>query len=445
MRSLRALAVAALALPLLLPTSPARAQSPTDWFGYHGNALHDGYAPGSPPASTPKVAWTKPLDGKVYAAPLVIGDVVIAATENNSVFALSRTTGQQVWGHHYGTPVRLSSLPCGNVDPLGITGTPVVDPASRRVFFVTVTSVGGHLRHTLLGVNWQSGRTEVSVVIDPRGQDPDVENQRGALALSRGRVLITYGGHSGDCGSFYGWLISVPTSGQGVGYARIGTRGEAGLWQPSGPSVDGSGFAYVVSGNGRATSGAWDGGNSVQVFDPVSLQRRDYFAEASWAQGNRDDSDLGSSGALLFQGRIWIQGKTSTGYVLDLHHLGGIGHPVQAVHNACDRQFGGAATHRDSLFLPCTDGIRQLVVLSNRTVRLGWKARSTIIGSPVVAGGAVWALDPAAGVLYELSERSGAVVHTVKVGATSRFATPAVSGSLLFVNTSAGITAVNGV
>jgi outer membrane protein assembly factor BamB len=445
MRSRRALAVAALALPLLLPTRPANAQAPSDWFGYHGNALHSGYASATPAPGIPTVAWKKALDGKVYASPLVLASTVIAATENNSVYALDRATGRQIWSHHFGTPVRSSSLPCGNIDPLGITGTPIFDPATRRVFFVTVTSVSGHLRHTLLGINWQSGRTEVSVVIDPRGQDPDVENQRGALALSKGRVLITYGGHSGDCGSFHGYLISVPTTGGTPGYAQIGIQGEAGLWQPSGPSVDGSGFVYVVSGNGRATSGGWDGSNSVQVFDPVSLQRRDYFAEATWAQGNRDDTDLGSSGALLFAGRVWIQGKTSTGYVLDLHHLGGIGHPLQTVRNACARQFGGGAVQGSSLFLPCTDGIRQLLVQGDRTVRLGWKAKASVTGSPVVGGGAVWALDPGAGVLYQLRQLTGAVAHTVNVGTATRFATPALSGSLMFIGTNAGITALKGI
>jgi outer membrane protein assembly factor BamB len=436
-------ALLALALPLTL-APPSQAQQPTDWFGYHGNALHDGYAPGTPPAGTPRVAWQRSLDGKAYASPLVLDFRVVAATENNTVYALDRTTGRQVWARHLGTPVRSSQLPCGNVDPLGITGTPVYDPATRRVFAVTTTSVSGHLRHTLFGLNLVSGRTEVQVPVDPPGQDPDVENQRGALALARGRVLVTLGGHFGDCGSFHGYLVSVPTSGHGAGYYRVGTKGEAGMWQPAGPAVDGSGLAYVVTGNGAATSGAWDGGNSVQVVDPVTLQRRDFFAESSWATGNRNDTDLGSSGALLFQGRIWIQGKTSTGYVLDLHHLGGIGHPLQTVRGACSRQFGGAATHRSSVFAACDDGVRQLLVQPDRTLRLGWKAPSNVSGSPVVGGGAVWSLDPGAGRLYELSERTGAVVHALAVGAATRFATPALSGSLLFVGTNAGITAVSG-
>ncbi len=438
-------AVACLAAPLLPPPAAAQADSRTDWFGYHGGAVHSGYSVGTPAPGVPRVAWRRGLDGQVQASPLVVGTLVVAATENNTLYGLDRATGRAVWSHHFGTPVRSSSLPCGNIDPLGITGTPVYDPGTGRVFAVTTTTAGGRVRHTLFGVNARNGRTEVQVVIDPRGQDPAVENQRGALNLSRGRVLITYGGHLGDCGSFHGYLVSVPTSGKGVGYYRVGTQGAAGMWQPSGPSVDGSGLVYVVSGNGRATSGAWDGGNAVHVVDPVTLRRRDFFAESTWAQGNRDDSDLGSAGALLFQGRIWVQGKTSTGYVLDLHHLGGVGHPLQTVKGACDRQFGGAATHGGSVFAPCTDGLRQLYVRPNRTVRLGWKAPSNVTGSPVVGGGAVWSLDTGAGMLYELDERSGRVVHTVGVGAVVRFATPALSGSLLFVGTRSGITAVKGV
>lgn len=433
---------------LLLSVAPgavpsAEAATSTDWFGYHGDAVHSGYSAGTPTAGTPRVAWRARLDGVTQASPLVVGSRVVAATENDSVYALDRATGRALWKRHLATPVRSSSLPCGNIDPLGITGTPVFDPTTQRVFAVTVSLAGSHLRHTLFGLDVATGATEVHVVIDPPGQDPDVENQRGALALSRGRVLITYGGHAGDCGSYHGYLASVTTAGHSLGYYKVGTLGAAGMWQPSGASVDGAGYAYVVSGNGRATTGAWDGSNAVHVVDPVTLQRKDFFAESNWAQGNRDDTDLGSSGALLFQGRVWIEGKTSTGYVLDLHRLGGIGHPLQTVSGACNAQFGGAATHGNAVFAPCTNGVRQLRVQSDRTLALGWRAPSNVIGSPVVGGGAVWSLDPA-GTLYELNETSGAVVHTVAVGPTVRFATSALSGALVLVPTKDGVTAVNG-
>ena len=77
--------------------------------------------------------------GNVYAQPLYIeggpsGPVVIAVTESNNVYALNATTGAIVWQRNVGTAVT-SGLPCGNINPLGITGTPIVDLASRSLFF----------------------------------------------------------------------------------------------------------------------------------------------------------------------------------------------------------------------------------------------------------------------------------------------------------------------
>ena len=71
------------------------------------------------------VAWNTPLDGAVYAEPLVVGGHVIVATENNSLYSLNADTGQVEWQTNIGIPATRSELPCGNIDPLGITGTPV--------------------------------------------------------------------------------------------------------------------------------------------------------------------------------------------------------------------------------------------------------------------------------------------------------------------------------
>jgi outer membrane protein assembly factor BamB len=60
--------------------------------------------------------------------------MIIAVTESNDVFALNATTGTVIWVRNLGRPV-ISDLPCGNINPVGITGTPVVDLASRRLFF----------------------------------------------------------------------------------------------------------------------------------------------------------------------------------------------------------------------------------------------------------------------------------------------------------------------
>jgi outer membrane protein assembly factor BamB len=58
--------------------------------------------------------------------------VIIAVTESNNVYALNATTGTVIWVRNLGRPVT-SGLPCGNINPVGITGTPVIDLASRRL------------------------------------------------------------------------------------------------------------------------------------------------------------------------------------------------------------------------------------------------------------------------------------------------------------------------
>src|SRR6266568_7221096 len=79
------------------------------------------------------------ISGNVYAQPLYIeggpnGPMIIAVTESNNVYALDATTGTVIWQRNVGTPVSISQLFCGNIDPIGITGTPVVDLASRSLF-----------------------------------------------------------------------------------------------------------------------------------------------------------------------------------------------------------------------------------------------------------------------------------------------------------------------
>jgi sugar lactone lactonase YvrE len=60
----------------------------------------------------------------------------------------------------------------------------------------------------------------------------------------------------------------------------------------------------------------------------------------------------------------------------------------------------------------------------------------------VIGGGRVWALDPDGGVLHALDPATGKSRGEVKVGETSRFATPALSGSTVIVPTLAGIAVV---
>src|SRR5215469_15854508 len=74
------------------------------------------------------------ISGNVYAQPLYIeggphGPMIIAVTESNNVYALNATTGAVIWQRTDIGPPVTSGLLCGNINPVGITGTPVVDLA----------------------------------------------------------------------------------------------------------------------------------------------------------------------------------------------------------------------------------------------------------------------------------------------------------------------------
>src|SRR6266511_3940357 len=105
------------------------------WVTYHGDRTRSGVARG-PTIQNVQRTWTSPtLDGDIYAEPLAIGSRVIAATENDSVYALDASTGRVVWRTNLGTPVQSSTLPCGNISPTsGITSTPVADPSTGLIY-----------------------------------------------------------------------------------------------------------------------------------------------------------------------------------------------------------------------------------------------------------------------------------------------------------------------
>jgi outer membrane protein assembly factor BamB len=417
------------------PTTPATGGGrPADWPTYHRDSLRTGYDPTVPPATGRLVRrWDVQLDGAVYASPLVVGDMTIAATEGGSLYGIR--ANRVVWRRHVGTPVPLSKLPCGNIDPLGITGTPVYDPASRTVF--AVAEVDDPIRHVLVGVDPANGRVTLSRVVDPAGADPRYLQQRGALALARGFVYIPFGGLFGDCGPYIGRVIGSRADGKApLQVFTVPTSREGGIWAPPGPVVDRSGAMYVSVGNGEATRPPYDYSDSVLRLDD-RLRITSYFAPANWAEDNAADADLGSQGPTLVGNAVFIAGKGGTAYTLDRVDLGGIGHPLSSL-PLC-RSFGGTAQYQDVVYVPCTDGLRAVRIDRAGRMTVLWHASAGITGSPVVGGGAVFSLDTGAGRLYELDPRTGRAVTSVPTGPVSRFATPALHGAAVLVGTMSGL------
>src|ERR1051326_7712562 len=109
----------ALTPPAQPTATPARVTpNSTDWTTYHRDNLRTGYIASTPDPHSLSMAWRMQLDGAVYAEPLVVGKHVIVATEGDSLYALDPTTGSVQWHTNVGSPVPLSTLPCGNIDPL---------------------------------------------------------------------------------------------------------------------------------------------------------------------------------------------------------------------------------------------------------------------------------------------------------------------------------------
>jgi polyvinyl alcohol dehydrogenase (cytochrome) len=430
-------------------TAP-RAHPAAAWPEFNENAGRTGVAAGLPEAGQLNQRWTTRLDGAVYGQPLVVGDMVIAATENDSVYALSTSTGTVIWRSHLGIPVPQSQLNgCGNIFPLGITGTPVYDQGNGLVYGVAET-VGYH--HVLFGLSVTSGAVQVRRDIDEpsRLQDPAYDQQRPALTITDGRVYAAFGGLAGDCGQYQGMVVGVPLSGAGalVSWHTPTTR-EGAVWGTAGPVVGPDGDLWVSTGNGAAGSGdPYDGSDSVNRLSP-DLSRLDFFAPATWAADNQSDLDLGSTQPVLAAGNTaFVVGKRGVGYLLDARSLGGIGRQLAAL-PVC-AAFGAAAVDGSTVYEPCRDGGGMAAVYVNaarRQIRVLWRGPGAGNGSPVLGGGAVWVTGygNSEGTLYELDPANGAVRSQIEIGAgLPHFSSLSLAGGTAFVGTLQGVVAING-
>lgn len=392
------------------------------------------------------VAWQAPLDGKVYASPLVDHGMVVAATENGSLYGLDATTGAVRWRTHLADPVPGSALPCGNIDPIGITGTPVADPANGVVYAVTTqAAAGGGVEHVLWNVDATTGGIRGQRPADAPGTDPATHLQRGALLLSGATVYIPYGGNYGDCGQYVGRVVGIPTGAGSTSTFTVPTGREGGIWAASGPATLPSGDVLVTTGNGDAEGGPWDHSDSILKLSP-QLQLLDGFAPTGWAQENSEDADLGSTGPVVLPGGSGViaAGKGGGIYLADPNALGGVGGQRAQLDN-CEAYGGGAtapvAGGGAVAYLPCNSGLLQVRVTGPAQMIRGWQAPSQITGSPVLVGTTVWSLQQD-GVLDALDTATGRLRASASVGDATRFATPAVSGNALYLPTTHGITAV---
>jgi outer membrane protein assembly factor BamB len=302
--------------------------------------------------------------GGVYAQPLLWrrpgsgGAMLIVATDEDEVYAIDAESGAQMWERTLGEPVPRAALPCGNISPLGVTGTPVIDPARATLYLDAMVMRAGEPRHEIYGLALADGSIEpgwpVDVATALKGSfTPSVQNERGALALFGGKVFVPYSGHFGDCGDYHGLVVGVSQS-DPAKVASFSTRARGGgIWAQGGVSGDGESL-FAATGNTFGAS-AWSDGEAVLRLGP-SLERpaarRDYFAPSNWSLLDRADQDLGGTAPIPLdvpsakggvRKLIFAIDKTGEAYLLDRDNLGGIGGALFTAHVMATRTIASPA------------------------------------------------------------------------------------------------------
>ena len=251
--------IVSLTLALAVATAPLPAAA------QQGSVLtHHGDASRSGNYVVPALTWNKAralrLDpafharvaGHLYAQPLYWrapgsnSAMLLVATEDDVVQAFDAATGKELWRDSVGRPVPASSLPCGNIDPLGITGTPVIDPSTGAVYFDAAVESANGPRHEVFALSLKDGLVlpgwpvDVAEALQKTGRrfDPRTQNQRTALTLLDGRVYVAFGGHYGDCGDYHGWVVGLSLHDPGTNVVSFATRARGVvIWAPGGLSV----------------------------------------------------------------------------------------------------------------------------------------------------------------------------------------------------------------
>ncbi len=321
-----------------------------------------------------------PVDGFVVAQPLYVSqldlgskslhDIVIVATEHDSVYAydLGGSSTTPLWVRNYAvngdTPAPDNyggRTTLGG--EIGITGTPVIDPVTGTVYFVTMQVHNHVIQQWLRAVDARTGKDfgpgsvliQASAPGDGRGSskgqiafDPSIQNQRTGLVLSAGKVLIAWGSFS-DWGLYHGWLMAYDaatlnqaavfnstTQSQAVdpadGPADHGGGGS--FWQGgASPTVDSSGNIYLIAGDGsfNADQSGNNYGDTVLKLqlNGGSFQIADWYSPSNEACVDLADLEIGSGGLALLPSSIApgrsfaiTTSKEGSLYLLDTNNLG---------------------------------------------------------------------------------------------------------------------------
>ncbi len=300
--------------------------------------------------------FTVPTDGQIYTQPLYVANLAIAGGTHNVVFvgsmfntlyAIDADNGTVYWTQNFGSEIIAEDVENDNnisqYTGVGILGTPVIDPNSGIMYFVSGSqpSDGAQVYAYYLNAleiatgNPVSGSPvnitatySTADLTSPLVFNAKTQNQRAGLALANGNVYICFGSHN-DILPYTGWVMaySESTLAQVAVYATTTIGSEGGIWMSGqAPPIDSAGNLYLSTGNGSSgvtPNNLVQTGQSFIKLSPT-LQLLDYFTPSNAATMSAGDMDLGSAGLLMIPNTSDILGGGKQG-VLYLVNTNGMG------------------------------------------------------------------------------------------------------------------------
>ncbi len=344
-----------LAILGLLAAAPASAAEQGVLTYHNGNNRHGLYgAPGLTSAAAAGLhqdpAFSAAFTGNVYAQPLYWNPpgaavpLLIVATESNLILGLNANTGATVWQTPLASSVTQNELPCGNIDPEGVTGTPVIDPATGILYFDALTETASGPRQMIYGLSATTGQLAAGWPVDVQASlaaqgitfDSTTQGERSAVLSFKGSIYVDYAARSGDCGTYHGVVVQLQTASPAVtGYWATRDTG-GGIWSQGGAAADGSSL-FVTTGNTFNADNDWMDGEAILRLKPGlahSAATKDFYTPSNWQTLDNDDADLGGTEALPLQVRsstgkdvplLIAMGKDGNAYLVSRSNMGGIG------------------------------------------------------------------------------------------------------------------------
>lgn len=301
-----------------------------------------------------------PVQGQVYAQPLVSEGTLFVATEDDRIYGIDAQTGEVRWERKVGVPWNSADIGCEDLAPhVGVTGTPVIDPNTNTAYFFAKSYEGeeeaGPPIWKMHAVDLSTGNERAGFPVTIQGEaenlpettfDPTHELQRPALLLMNGVVYAGFGGHC-DITPFHGWIVGVSTAGQikTMWATTEKTHSGAAVWMGGGGiASDREGQILFATGNSWSPgkgpgSQPHEGhlGDSVvraQIEPDGTLKPKDFFSPYNSEELDLQDLDLGSSAPLSLPSpyfgtestpHLLVQvGKAGLVYLLNRASLGGM-------------------------------------------------------------------------------------------------------------------------